>query len=143
MYNDKVLEAFRNPKNVGRMEDADAEGMVTSPSCGDMMKLYLKIENDVIVDAKFETFGCAAAIASSSTATQMIIGKTLVAKELFGHVVIIKRYAHCVTPFSGLVSHNVSISFSIFAIIVLNIVAVVNSRERFFWQFLFFLKGWQ
>ncbi len=77
MYNDKVLEAFRNPKNVGRMEDADAEGLVTSPSCGDMMKLYLKIENDVIVDAKFETFGCAAAIASSSTATQMIIGKTL------------------------------------------------------------------
>ena len=77
MYNDKVLEAFRNPKNVGRMEDADAEGLVTSPSCGDMMKLYLKIENDVIIDAKFETFGCAAAIASSSTATQMIIGKTL------------------------------------------------------------------
>ena len=77
MYNDKVLEAFRNPQNAGSMENADAEGTVGNASCGDIMKIYLKIEDDVIVDAKFETFGCAAAIASSSTATSMIIGKTL------------------------------------------------------------------
>lgn len=77
MYNDKVLEAFKNPQNVGRMDNADAEGTVGNATCGDIMKIYLKIENDVIVDAKFETFGCAAAIASSSTATSMVIGMTL------------------------------------------------------------------
>ena len=76
MYNQKVLDAFANPQNVGVIENADGEGMVGNATCGDIMKITLKIENDVIVDAKFQTFGCAAAIATSSTATQMIIGMT-------------------------------------------------------------------
>lgn len=77
MYNQKVLDAFANPQNVGVIENADGEGMVGNATCGDIMKITLKIENDVIVDAKFQTFGCAAAIATSSTATQMIIGMTI------------------------------------------------------------------
>ncbi|MBQ2710523.1 MAG: Fe-S cluster assembly scaffold protein NifU [Clostridia bacterium] len=77
MYNQKVMEAFANPQNVGVIENADGEGMVGNASCGDIMKITLKIENDIIVDAKFQTFGCAAAIATSSTATQMIIGLSL------------------------------------------------------------------
>ena len=77
MYNQKVMDAFANPKNVGVIEDASGEGTVGNASCGDIMKITLKIENDVIVDAKFQTFGCAAAIATSSTATQMIIGMTV------------------------------------------------------------------
>lgn len=77
MYNQKVLDAFANPQNVGVIENADGEGMVGNATCGDIMKITLKIENDVIVDAKFQTFGCAAAIATSSTATQMIIGLTV------------------------------------------------------------------
>ncbi len=77
MYNQKVLDAFAHPKNVGVVENADGEGMVGNATCGDIMKITLKIENDVIVDAKFQTFGCAAAIATSSTATQMVIGMTV------------------------------------------------------------------
>lgn len=77
MYNDKVMDIFKNPPNVGVLEDANAIGLVGNASCGDILKIYLKVENDIIVDAKFQTFGCAAAIASSATATQMIIGKTL------------------------------------------------------------------
>lgn len=77
MYNQKVLDAFANPKNVGEIENPDGEGMVGNATCGDIMKITLKIENDVIVDAKFQTFGCAAAIATSSTATQMVIGMTV------------------------------------------------------------------
>ena len=77
MYNQKVLDAFANPQNVGVIENADGEGMVGNATCGDIMKITLKIENDVIVYAKFQTFGCAAAIATSSTATQMIIGMTV------------------------------------------------------------------
>ncbi len=77
MYNQKVMDAFANPKNVGVIENASGEGTVGNASCGDIMKITLKIENDVIVDAKFQTFGCAAAIATSSTATQMIIGMTV------------------------------------------------------------------
>lgn len=77
MYNEKVMEIFSNPMNVGAMEDANAIGTVGNPSCGDIMKLYLKIENNIIKDAKFETFGCAAAIVSSSVATEMIKGKTV------------------------------------------------------------------
>jgi nitrogen fixation NifU-like protein len=77
MYSNKVLETFANPKNVGEIPDADGVGTVGNASCGDIMKVYLKIENDVIVDAKFKTFGCAAAIASSSTATEMIKGLTI------------------------------------------------------------------
>lgn len=77
MYNQKVMEAFANPQNVGVIENASGEGTVGNASCGDIMKITLKIENDIILDAKFQTFGCAAAIATSSTATQMIIGMTV------------------------------------------------------------------
>ena len=77
MYNSKVMEAFANPQNVGVIENPSGEGTVGNASCGDIMKITLKIENDVIVDAKFQTFGCTAAIATSSTATQMIIGMTV------------------------------------------------------------------
>ncbi|MCM1042911.1 MAG: Fe-S cluster assembly scaffold protein NifU [Corallococcus sp.] len=77
MYNEKVLEAFAHPKNVGIIEHADGEGVVGNATCGDIMKITLKIENDIIVDAKFQTFGCTAAIATSSTATEMIKGMTL------------------------------------------------------------------
>ena len=77
MYSDRVMENFAEPKNVGEIENADGVGTVGNPSCGDIMKIFLKIENDVIVDVKFKTFGCAAAVASSSMATQMIKGKTL------------------------------------------------------------------
>ena len=76
-YNEKVIEVFSNPKNVGKIENADGVGTVGNATCGDIMKMYLKIENNVIVDAKFQTFGCAAAIATSSTATEMVIGKTI------------------------------------------------------------------
>ena len=75
IYSEKVMEHFLNPKNVGVIEDADAVGEVGNARCGDIMKMYLKIENDVIEDVKFETFGCASAIASSSMATELIKGK--------------------------------------------------------------------
>lgn len=78
MYSEKVIDYFTNPRNVGEIEDADGIGEVGSPACGDIMKIYLKIdENEVIEDVKFKTFGCAAAIASSSIATEMIKGKTI------------------------------------------------------------------
>lgn len=77
MYNQKVLDAFAHPQNVGEIVKPDGEGTVGNATCGDIMKITLRIENDVIVDAKFQTFGCAAAIATSSTATQMIIGMTV------------------------------------------------------------------
>ena len=75
LYSEKVMDHFRNPRNVGVMEDADGVGEVGNAKCGDIMKIYLKIEDDVIVDVKFETFGCGSAIASSSMATEMIKGK--------------------------------------------------------------------
>lgn len=77
MYNDKVMDHFMNPRNAGTMENPDAVGSYGSPVCGDMMEISLKIENNVILDAKFKTFGCGSAIASSSVATDMIKGKTL------------------------------------------------------------------
>ncbi len=77
MYSQKVMDLFMNPKNVGRIDDADGVGEVGNPVCGDVMKIYLKVENDRIVDVKFETFGCAAAIATSSMVTEMVKGKTL------------------------------------------------------------------
>ena len=77
MYNEKVMDVFRNPKNVGEIENPDGVGRVGNASCGDIMEIYLKIENDIIVDAKFKTFGCAAAIATSSTATEMVKGMTI------------------------------------------------------------------
>ena len=77
MYNQKVLDAFAHPQNVGEIENPDGEGTVGNATCGDIMRITLRIENDVIVDAKFQTFGCAAAIATSSTATQMVVGMTV------------------------------------------------------------------
>lgn len=77
MYNERVMKEFAEPKNVGFIEDADGVGKVGNAACGDIMEISLKIDNDIITDAKFRTFGCAAAIASSSVATQMVIGKTL------------------------------------------------------------------
>lgn len=75
LYSEKVMDHFRNPRNVGVIEDADGVGEVGNAKCGDIMKMYLKIEDDTIVDAKFETFGCGSAIASSSMATELIKGK--------------------------------------------------------------------
>jgi len=77
MYSEKVMDHFTNPRNVGEIENADGVGQVGNPKCGDIMKMYLKIENNVITDAKFKTFGCGAAIATSSMATELIIGKTV------------------------------------------------------------------
>jgi nitrogen fixation NifU-like protein len=76
-YSDKVMDHFMNPRNMGEIEDADAVGEVGNPACGDVMKLYLKIVDNKIVDAKFKTFGCGAAIASSSITTELIKGKTV------------------------------------------------------------------
>ena len=77
LYNDKVMDHFMNPRNVGEIENPDGQGTYGSPVCGDMMQIQIKVENDVITDAKFKTFGCGSAIASSSMATEMIIGKTI------------------------------------------------------------------
>ena len=76
-YTDKVKEHFTNPKNVGSIENADAIGEAGALSCGDKLKLYLKIENNIIIDAKFQTFGCGSAVAASSVLTEMLIGRTL------------------------------------------------------------------
>ncbi len=75
LYSEKVMDHFRNPRNVGIIEDADGVGEVGNARCGDIMKVYLKIEDDIITDVKFETFGCGSAIASSSMATELIKGK--------------------------------------------------------------------
>ena len=77
LYSEKVMDQFRNPRNVGVIEDADAVGEVGNAKCGDIMKMYLKIDDDVVTDVKFETFGCGSAIASSSMATELIKGKPL------------------------------------------------------------------
>ena len=77
IYSDKVMDHFTNPRNVGEIPDADGIGEVGNAKCGDIMKIYLKIENQIIVDVKFETFGCGSAIASSSMATEMIKGKSI------------------------------------------------------------------
>jgi nitrogen fixation protein NifU and related proteins len=94
MYSDRVMDHFTNPRNVGDMEDADGVGIEGNPTCGDAMKIYIKVRDGKIVDAKFKTFGCGAAIAVSSIVTEMVKGKTLdealtiskeaVAKELGG-----------------------------------------------------------
>ena len=77
MYSEKVMDHFMNPRNVGEIEDASGVGTVGNAKCGDIMKVYLKIENDVIVDVKFKTFGCGAAVATSSMATELVMGKTI------------------------------------------------------------------
>jgi len=77
LYNDKVMDHFMNPRNVGDFENPDGTGTYGSPVCGDMMQVQIKVEDDIIKDAKFKTFGCGSAIASSSVATEMIIGKSI------------------------------------------------------------------
>lgn len=77
LYSEKVMDHFQNPRNVGKIDNPDGVGEVGNAKCGDIMKIYLKIENDIIVDVKFNTFGCGSAIASSSMATEMIKGKPL------------------------------------------------------------------
>ncbi|MEI3539553.1 MAG: Fe-S cluster assembly scaffold protein NifU [Alistipes onderdonkii] len=77
MYSEKVMDHFSNPRNVGEIENADGVGTVGNAKCGDIMRMYLEVENGVIKDVKFKTFGCGAAIATSSMATEMIKGKTL------------------------------------------------------------------
>ena len=77
LYSDKVMDHFEHPRNVGEIEHADGVGQVGNPKCGDIMKMYLKIDGDVITDVKFKTFGCGSAIATSSMATEMIKGKTI------------------------------------------------------------------
>jgi len=77
IYSEKVMDHFMNPRNVGEIEDADGIGEVGNAKCGDIMKMYLKIEDGIIKDAKFKTFGCGAAIATSSMATELIKGKTI------------------------------------------------------------------
>src|SRR6056297_242895 len=77
MYTEKVMEHFQNPRNVGVIEDANGIGEVGNPKCGDIMKIYIKVDDNIVTDIKFKTFGCASAIASSSMATELVKGKTL------------------------------------------------------------------
>ena len=77
MYSEKVLDHFSNPRNVGEIEDADGIGEIGNAKCGDIMKMYLKIDNDIITDVKFKTFGCGAAVATSSMATELIKGQPI------------------------------------------------------------------
>ena len=77
MYSEQVMEHFSNPRNVGEIPDADGVGIEGNPTCGDIMKIYIKVEDDHIKDVKFKTFGCGAAIATSSMVTEMVMGKTL------------------------------------------------------------------
>ncbi|MBO4475060.1 MAG: Fe-S cluster assembly scaffold protein NifU [Clostridiales bacterium] len=89
LYSEKVMDHFRNPRNVGVIEDADGVGEVGNAKCGDIMKMYLKIDDDVITDVKFETFGCGSAIASSSMATELIKGKPVSeARQLTNQAVV-------------------------------------------------------
>lgn len=93
MYSEIVMDHFRNPRNAGRIEDADGIGQVGNPKCGDIMKIYLKIKDDIIEDVKFETFGCGSAIASSSIATEMIKGKSInEAVEISNKAVVEARF---------------------------------------------------
>ena len=87
-YSDKVMDHFENPRNVGEIEDADGIGQVGNPSCGDIMKMYIKVDDDKISDVKFKTFGCGAAVATSSITTELVKGKSLEeAKELSNEAV--------------------------------------------------------
>ncbi len=76
-YSEKVIEEFRNPKNMGEIKDADGIGQVGNPTCGDMMWIYIKVDNGILTDVKFKTFGCVAAIATSSKVTQMVLNKPI------------------------------------------------------------------
>ena len=87
IYTDKVMDHFRNPRNVGEIEDANGIGEVGNAKCGDIMKVYLKVEDNIIKDVKFQTFGCGSAIASSSMATELIKGKEKEVAEAATNVV--------------------------------------------------------
>ncbi len=91
MYTDKVMEYFKNPKNVGELECPDGVGEVGSPKCGDIMKMFLEIEDNIIKDVKFKTFGCGAAVATSSMATEMIMGKTLEEAEKITNKMVVEE----------------------------------------------------
>ena len=118
LYSDKVMDHFMNPRNVGCIEDADGIGEIGNAKCGDIMKIYLKIENDIIVDAKFETFGCGSAIASSSMATELIMGKPVAqALELTNKAVV--------EALDGLPAHKVHCS-------VLAEEAIKNALKDYF-----------
>lgn len=77
MYSEKVMDHFMNPRNMGEIDDADGVGTVGNAKCGDIMRIFLKVEDDIIKDVKFKTFGCGAAVATSSMATELVIGKTI------------------------------------------------------------------
>ena len=118
LYSDKVMDHFMNPRNVGCIENADGVGEIGNAKCGDIMKIYLKIENDIIVDAKFETFGCGSAIASSSMATELIVGKPVSqAMELTNKAVV--------EALDGLPAHKVHCS-------VLAEEAIKNALKDYF-----------
>lgn len=91
MYNETVMEHFTHPRNVGEVENADGVGQVGSPQCGDIMRMTIRVENGRIADVKFKTFGCGAAIASSSAATEMIMGKTIEEARQFTNRMLIEK----------------------------------------------------
>lgn len=97
MYNERVVKEFQNPQNVGEMKDANAVGTVGNATCGDIMKIYMKIEDNVIKDVSFQTFGCAAAIATSSVATSMIKGKTVDEALKITNAQVVETLAVCRT----------------------------------------------
>ncbi len=88
MYSEKVMDHFSNPRNVGEIEDPSGVGTVGNPACGDIMKLTIKVEGDVITDVKFKTFGCGAAIATSSMVTELVKGKTLEEAERISNATV-------------------------------------------------------
>ena len=118
LYSEKVMDHFMNPRNVGIIEDADGVGEVGNAKCGDIMKIYLKIENDIIKDVKFETFGCGSAIASSSMATEMIMGKSI-------HDALALTNAAVCEALDGLPAHKVHCS-------VLAEEAIKNALKDYF-----------
>ena len=118
LYSEKVMDHFMNPRNVGSMENSSGWGQVCNAKCGDIMKIYLKIENDIIVDVKFETFGCGSAIASSSMATEMIMGKSI-------HEAMALTNAAVCEALDGLPAHKVHCS-------VLAEEAIKNALKDYF-----------
>ena len=118
LYSEKVMDHFMNPRNVGTIEDASGIGEVGNAKYGDIMKIYLKIENDIIEDVKFETFGCGSAIASSSMATEMIMGKSI-------HEALALTNAAVCEALDGLPAHKVHCS-------VLAEEAIKNALKDYF-----------
>ena len=118
LYSEKVMDHFMNPRNVGAIENASGVGEVGNAKCGDIMKIYLKIENDIIEDVKFETFGCGSAIASSSIATEMIKGKSI-------HDALALTNKAVVEALDGLPAHKVHCS-------VLAEEAIKNALKDYF-----------